>query len=61
MKKLYFFIAAIMALHGCEKPEEEPASMPASLETRATVGMTAYYWCDGEPSAFFIADVPPRI
>lgn len=48
MKKLYFFIAAIMALHGCEKPEEEPASMPASLETRATVGMTAYYWCDGE-------------
>ncbi len=48
MKKLYFFIAAIMALHGCEKPEEEIVLNPASLETRATAGMTAYYWCDGE-------------
>jgi len=61
MKKFCFLIAAIMALHGCEKPEEEIVLNPASLETRATVGMTAYYWCDGEPSAFFIADVPPRI
>lgn len=61
MKKLCFFIAAIMALHGCEKPEEEIVLNPASLETRTAAGMTAYYWCDGEPSAFFIADVPPRI
>lgn len=48
MKKFCFLIAAIMALHGCEKPEEEIVLNPASLETRATVGMTAYYWCDGE-------------
>lgn len=48
MKKLCFFIAATIALYGCQKDIISEKDQETHPMTRATVCMTAYYWCDGE-------------